>query len=513
MDNSIPVIDVFAGPGGLGEGFSALNRESGNPYYKIRLSVEKDIYAFKTLELRSFFRQFPYKNVPEDYYSFMRGEITKEELFNKYKTQYEDVKKESWLAELGTGRDFDNELDRRIREIIGENDKWVLIGGPPCQAYSVMGRAREKKEEDERNYLYIEYLRIIAMHKPAVFVMENVKGILSSKINGQFIFNQILKDLETPQSVFRSYSELNSNTKSNKYKIFSLVNKVGNSKENLNPSDFIVECEKFGIPQARHRVILLGIREDLNGIMPDTLTKGSEFSVKDVIFDLPKLRSGISKEKDSPSTWKVKIRDSIDRRWIKSSRSKWGNALGDRLEQISKNIKSPQHGRGGEFIPCNVNVCEGLKWWYLDEKIGGITNHFTKSHMEKDIYRYMYASCFTEIFKRSPLLNEFPPDLLPNHKNAKSGNFNDRFRVQLYGSPSTTITSHLSKDGHYYIHPDPWQCRSLTVREAARLQTFPDNYFFCGSRTQQYTQVGNAVPPLLALKIAEIVKKILIRVT
>jgi len=134
--------------------------------------------------------------------------------------------------------------------------------------------------------------------------------------------------------------------------------------------------------------------------------------------------------------------------------------------------------------------------------------------MDSDLYRYMYASCYAKVCGRSPAIRHFPTDLLPNHENIdtaleEGGNFSDRFRVQVADRPSTTIVSHISKDGHYYIHPDPTQCRSLTVREAARLQTFPDNYFFCGPKTAQYIQVGNAVPPLLAKHIGEIVLNVL----
>src|SRR6185437_1700824 len=150
--------------------------------------------------------------------------------------------------------------------------------------------------------------------------------------------------------------------------------------------------------------------------------------------------------------------------------------------------------------------------WFRDARLQGICNHESRRHMKDDLWRYMFAACFAAINKKSPTLMDFPVELLPDHKNIEvMGSdeqevvFADRFRVQVKNRYSTTVTSHISKDGHYFIHYDPKQCRSLSVREAARLQTFPDNYFFMGGKTAQYHQVGNAVPPLLAWKLARIV--------
>ena len=143
------------------------------------------------------------------------------------------------------------------------------------------------------------------------------------------------------------------------------------------------------------------------------------------------------------------------------------------------------------------------------KKLDGYFNHESRSHMDTDLKRYFFNVIYSDVKDKSPLLADYPELLLPEHKNTKSGNHKDRFRTVLKHLPGKTITSHISKDGHAYIHYDPKQCRSLTVREAARIQSFPDNYYFCGHRTQQYHQVGNAVPPYLAYQIAGIVHQII----
>jgi DNA (cytosine-5)-methyltransferase 1 len=183
------------------------------------------------------------------------------------------------------------------------------------------------------------------------------------------------------------------------------------------------------------------------------------------------------------------------------------------LARLVKHLPRRDPGSGGRWMPkssTSDDVPAHLSRWLTDSRLEGILNHEVRDHMTSDMVRYAYASAFAKAHGRSPRgAAEFPSALHPDHKNWESGKFVDRFKVQLGGAPSSTVTSHLAKDGHYFIHPDPSQLRSLSVREAARLQTFPDNYFFEGSRGAQYRQVGNAVPPWMARQIAGVVHSFL----
>lgn len=517
----IPVLDLFAGPGGLAEGFSALHTIGRNAF-KVCLSVEKDRFAHSTLELRSFFRQFPRGQVPDEYYAYLRQEITRDDLFDRYSCEAEAAKTEAWCAELGSPKFPTEEVDARIEKALGGSKNWVLIGGPPCQAYSTAGRSRNKgkkgyiPEEDKRHFLYREYLRIIAKHWPSVFVMENVKGMLSARVNGSKIFDHILEDLHDPLSTLKDNKS--GEPCGYKYKIYSLVKPTSYPFDNTQPefssSDYLIMGEDYGLPQARHRVILLGVRQDMADFAPDTLVRQKRINAAAVLDDLPKLRSGLSREEDTHESWEERICEIVDDPLFGSIYDEQKKDVWDKIGSVLSELESTkEYGRGGEFLPFTARSSYN-QGWFGDSRLKGVCNHTTKAHMSSDLHRYLFASCFAAVHARSPTLPDFPPKLWPDHKNImhdirRSGNFSDRFRVQIGSKPSTTIMSHISKDGHYYIHYDPSQCRSLTVREAARLQTFPDNYFFCGNRTQQYVQVGNAVPPLLARQIASVVKNII----
>ncbi|WP_080409875.1 DNA cytosine methyltransferase [Burkholderia ubonensis] len=500
---SIPVVDLFAGPGGLGEGFSAVRDADGNRAFDIKVSIEKDAVAHQTLTLRALFRALADDHVPEAYYDYMRGDIDRE-AFVKDRVvarALESAKREAYCLELGATPE--DEVDELIRTAIDGHDDWVLIGGPPCQAYSLAGRSRRRNvdpefEKDPKHFLYREYLRIIRDFKPAVFVMENVKGMLTSTNNGQRIFERIYDDLSEP-------------TDGINYDIRSFVTE--SRPAGLAPEEYIIRAEEFGVPQMRHRVILLGIRSDRAGQLHSLLDRRSDrVSVRDILAGLPKLRSKLSKELDSSEAWirALKAAKSALKGWKSEDRSSIEDLMADAVNQA-------QHltSIGGRFIPRNVRELRGLNndlaSWIHDGRIGGICQHESRGHMSSDLHRYLFASCYAKKYQYSPKLSMFPSGLLPNHRNVNGENvpFDDRFRVQISGAPSTTIVSHISKDGHYYIHHDPSQCRSLTVREAARLQTFPDNYFFEGTRTQQYHQVGNAVPPFLAKQLGESVAQFL----
>lgn len=518
MQHSIPVIDLFAGPGGLGEGFSCFRDDSGRNPFTIALSIEKDPNAYQTLEMRSFFRFLDRESDTSDYFRYIRKEITRDELFQKHTKQADKAQATCWLAELGNPSLPYSGLKSRINSAIGQNALWVLIGGPPCQAYSVIGRVRvksvepERYENDNRHFLYKEYLKIVAEHTPPVFLMENVKGLLSTEINGLNMFGKILRDLKVPREAIANGSPEASPVR---YEIFSLSS--SKSLSSLKAEDYIVKSEHFGIPQKRHRVFLLGVRSDLVQFCPKDMRLEPQLdfvSTEEVIGDLPRLRSGLSTSgADSFDIWFEALEGIFQTEWFSSEQV--STKVRREIRKTLSHLNAECLSRGEEYIACETGPA-GLQSWYVDPRLHGICNHSTRSHIPEDLHRYLFASCFARVNGYSPELDEYPSALLPKHRNVNTTNgeiiFSDRFRVQLQGHPASTVTSHISKDGHYYIHHDPSQCRSLTVREVARLQTFPDNYYFEGSRTDQYRQVGNAVPPLLAKQIAEKIYEVLHRI-
>lgn len=540
VTRTIPMVDIFAGPGGLSEGFSRYSDWIGDPSTRFRsvLSIEKDEMAVRTLTLRTFYRQFE-GEVPEEYWKVIRGVAPVETLkvFPEWKTAERHV----WKAELG--KVAISELHDRIELRLKGAEDWLLIGGPPCQAYSLMGRARmtgigfdarsdgetaesTRKERllkfhgDVRHVLYREYLRIIAVHQPTVFVMENVKGILSARLPNadgrpEFMFDRIRGDLKDPWAALEDdedIAQLRAMARDGrpKYRLQALTTEVGDllGDEPAN-SDFLIRSEKFGVPQKRHRVIVVGIREDHSGL-PGVLKHAEMTTVRDAIGNMPALRSGISRNADAEPDWLAQ-RTAAAETLIASGLPEDVTKV---LQRV-RDLESAPSTRGAAYLrsvpgrrPYSV-----LDAWLLSPELQGFVQHDSRSHMVSDLARYLFASASTEALGRTPKLGAWPVDLLPKHRNVavdsqgavQAVDFADRFKVQAWDEPSSTVTSHIAKDGHYFIHPDPAQNRSLTVREAARIQTFPDDYFFCGNRTEQYHQVGNAVPPLLAVQLARCV--------
>lgn len=502
-----PVIDIFAGPGGLGEGFAAFNGGGKKPRFLGAVAIERDEFSHQTLLLRHFIRCFR-DGIPDDYYEYLERRIELKELYRRFPAQHAEAAASA--VRISLGPENHNQVRKLINQKLSDCRKWVLVGGPPCQAYSLVGRSRMMGnpdfENDERHFLYREYLKIIVDHRPPVFVMENVKGLLSATIDGVPVINKIVSDLSRPKMALRDAPN------GLAYRLYSLSEQETPEHE-VDPRLFLVRSEEYGVPQARHRMFIVGIRRDVD-VRPRQLRPHTAPTVRETIAGLPAIRSSLSRGGDSFAGWLKEISELQSLNIAPQlNGAPYAKAVLSGIKlHLKKDADRPQEQSSLRYPRRRSDRHAALSAMF-DPRLKVLTGHESRGHMASDLRRYLYASVFAEVTGRSPKLADFPKALLPDHRNVDLGRtgkmFSDRFRVQLPDEVSTTITSHISKDGHYFIHYDPLQCRSLSVREAARLQTFPDNYRFEGPRTSQYHQVGNAVPPYLAGQIAEIVAEVL----
>ena len=509
MTTTYGVVDLFAGPGGLGEGFAGLRIGDRAPFQTV-ISAEMEASAHSTLRLRAFVRAHlaAEGRLPDGYAAFHRAGGRTPPWTNHPLWRHADDE----AQRLTLGSDAARApLDAAIARAKTTFDATIVIGGPPCQAYSLVGRSRNRgiegyrAEDDHRHFLFREYISVLRALHPAMFVMENVKGMLSSTVSGQRVFEMVMEDL---RSLGGEAGEL-----------YELMPLRPRTMLRDTPQDFIVQAEDFGVPQRRHRVIIVGVRRDVaaawrargGGVEAALLSDGVPATVRHVLSGMPRLRSGLSREADDAQLW-TEVRDLTaeflaglpDAEPMSEAASLALRALPRRMQANALMARSSTEATSGD-----AEAPEALLRFLTAAGFDHVAQHETRSHIRSDLARYMFAAAVGDATGVSPKTKDFPEELAPDHANWTSGKFNDRFRTQLWDEPSTTVTSHIAKDGHYFIHPDPEQCRSLTVREAARLQTFPDDYLFLGNRTQQFTQVGNAVPPFLARQIAHAALSIL----
>jgi len=409
-------IDLFAGAGGLSEGFT---RMGFTPIAHVEMNKD----ACDTLRTRAVFHWLRENGKENIYYNYLKSENRDKDFFWKENGVPQHVVDSVINKEIS--KETLSEIFELIDSILGDKNVDVVIGGPPCQAYSVAGRARKNMDGDPRNFLYQYYIKFLKKYRPKMFVFENVPGILSAK-NGEYLD-----------------------------KIFEAVRNAGYELSLPTNSQKFLNSKNFGVLQDRKRVIIVGWRKELALSYPDFEITEPKFKIlKDLFADLPELKNGEGTM----------------------------NAV---------KYKKP--------------TTEYLKQSKIRGEIDFVTQHIARPNNENDLEIYRMA---VEEMNQGKRLNYAKlPERLIRHKNTSS--FTNRFQVVNGDGISHTVVAHIAMDGHYYIHPDIKQNRSITIREAARIQSFPDDYFFEGSRTAVFKQIGNAVPPLMAEKIAKKIKEIL----
>lgn len=404
IKNKITYLDLFAGAGGLSEGFAAVG-------YQPIAHVEMDAEACNTLKTRESYYYLHSLGANYNYIDYLKGSIDRSQL---YQMIPESILNSVICEKMGDDsmpsifQKIDEAITRRNADHVD-----IILGGPPCQAYSVAGRSRKCMDNDPRNTLYKLYFKAIERYRPSMFVFENVPGLFTAG-GGSY--------LEAITSGFRDRG----------YELDYHI---------LNASD-------YGVLQNRKRIILIGWKNGSGHRYPHLRKIEKAYSVSDIFNDLPP----------------VEPRASSD-------------------EYTTHAINEYLHDTG------------------IRSKNDILTWHVARSNLDRDREVYRKAiEAWNDGHKRLKYTDL--PEELTTHNNRTS--FLDRFKVVAGDLPAShTMVAHISKDGHYYIHPDIKQARSITVREAARIQSFPDNFYFEGSRTAAFRQIGNAVPPLLARTIAE----------
>ena len=413
-------LDMFSGAGGLTEGFLRQG-------FDFAAHIEMNRHAAETLETRLCYHDLKDSNNLDIYTEYYRGTITREEFFARAK-------------EVGAGTDYvinreiNNDNEDEIIELIKKNlfDRYgettvdVVIGGPPCQAYSLVGRGRDKNgmKDDPRNYLYLHYINFLRAFQPKIFVFENVPGILSAK--DRTIFLDFLVQCKSAGYY-------------------------------VDPKPRILNARDFGVLQNRNRIVIIGWKEGTDHSYPEFEQSPLKGKVLDLLNDLP------------------------------------------RQQAVKGNVDT--------FLQYAGETSEYAQAAEIRNDFGGVRHHAARFHNDRDREIYRTAINQWDHGNGTRLKYDALPPELQGHKNMTA--FLDRYKVVNGDGYSHAVVAHLAKDGHYFIHPDINQARSLTVREAARLQSFPDDYLFEGPRLAMYTQIGNAVPPLMAEGIAKKIREML----